>query len=341
MAEPPLQDPPWQVSAPLQTSPSRQALPSASAAFTQPATSSQLSSVQLLLSSQPGGRPPTQDPAVQVSFVVQALPSSQDKLLSLFTQPLNGSQISSVQPLSSLQSTNPGTNWQPTAAAQLSVVQALESSQVVGPPLTQTPTAHWSPLVQGSPSLQAALLVRLRQPLIGSQILSVQTLPSLQSRAVPSQTPAALQASSVVQTLASLQALTSAVQSAAQQSPAMLFPSSQVSPASTIPLPHSAPNTIDAPRVFTGIAAPLVSETTTLEKERSMVCPAAPPVIVKGISATLTPPPGEARLIRLNPATATWAVPVLTKGAPENSSVVPPTHVPAESRSGDQEIVAE
>ena len=287
------------------------------------------------------GSAPTQSPAWQVSTVVQASPSSQDKMLLLYTQPLDGSQISSVQPLSSLQSINPGTNRQPIPAAQLSVVQALESSQVVGPPLTQTPTTHWSPLVQGSPSLQAELLARLAQPLTESQISSVQTSPSLHSMAAPSQTPAALQVSPMVQTLSSSQAPTSAVQSAAQQSPAMLLPSSQVSPASTIPLPHSAPTTIEAPRVFTGIGTPFVSETTTLEKEKSIVCPVAEPEIVKGICATLTMPPGSVMLITLNPATVTWAVPILPKGKPENSSVVPPANVPGTSRSGDQERVTE
>ena len=72
-----------------------------------------------------------------------------------------------------------------------------------------------------------------------------------------------------------------------------------------------------------------------------MVCPEAVPEIVKGICATLTIPPGEDRLIRLNPATATWAVPVLPKGGPENSSVLPPAVVPGVSRSGDQERITE
>ena len=50
-------------------------------ALTQPLAGTQESSVQGLLSLQPGAEPPTHAPAAQVSAVVQALPSSQDAVL--------------------------------------------------------------------------------------------------------------------------------------------------------------------------------------------------------------------------------------------------------------------
>ena len=85
-----------------------------------------------LVSSQFGAEPPTQDPAAQVSEVVQALPSSQDAVLFVETQPVAGTQESSVH--------------------------ELVSSQFGAEPPTQDPPAQVSEVVQALPSLQAAVL---------------------------------------------------------------------------------------------------------------------------------------------------------------------------------------
>ena len=112
-----------------------------------------------------GLAPPTQDPPWQASFVVQAFPSSQALLLSVWVQPEAGSQASSVQGLLSLQS-----------AADVSVP-------------THDPPLQASPVVQAFPSSQAALLFVLKQPELGSQRSSVQGLLSLQSVADVSTPP--------------------------------------------------------------------------------------------------------------------------------------------------------
>ena len=115
-----------------QVSPLVQALPSSQAsvllAKTQPVAGSQLSLVQGLASSQARVSPLTQAPTSQVSPLVQALPSSQVRVLFVKTQPEAGSQ--------------------------LSVVQGLASSQARGPPPWQLPSPQVSPSVQASPSLQ-------------------------------------------------------------------------------------------------------------------------------------------------------------------------------------------
>lgn len=93
-------DPPEQVSLTVQ------ALPSLHGAvlltWMQPVAGLHESSVQTLLSSQFGGGPLTQLPAEQVSFIVQALPSSQGLLLLVNTQKPLGPQVSVVQTLPSL-----------------------------------------------------------------------------------------------------------------------------------------------------------------------------------------------------------------------------------------------
>jgi len=179
--------------------------------------------VHTLPSSQLIGDPP-QAPPTQVSFVVQAFPSSQGWELLAYKQPCDGSQRSSVHPLPSSQlGAAPPTQlppkqvssvvqalWssqgslllvktQPLPESQVSVVHPLPSSHTGGPPPTQAPLEQVSLVVQASPSLQAATLFTFTQPLAGSQESSVQTLPSLQSGAAPpTQVPPA-QASLVVQ----------------------------------------------------------------------------------------------------------------------------------------------
>ncbi len=117
----------------LQTSPKVQVLPSSQGwllgVLAQPAPGSQFSVVQGLLSSHSGGTPGKHNPPLQVSPVVQALASSQGKLLDVYLQPLAG--------------------------AQLSVVHGLASSQVTAEPGAHRPAAQVSPWVQTSPSSQA------------------------------------------------------------------------------------------------------------------------------------------------------------------------------------------
>jgi hypothetical protein len=117
------------------------------------------SSVHALLSSQSGGEPPTQEPPEHLSAVVHALPSSQDSVLFECLQPLAGSQLSSVQPLLSL--------------------------QLGGGPPTQFPLEQWSLVVHALPSLQAAVLSLWTHPVAGLQESSVHTSPSLQLGAGP------------------------------------------------------------------------------------------------------------------------------------------------------------
>src|SRR5438445_66816 len=80
---------------------------------------------------QPGMGAPTHAPPAHASPEVQGLPSLQGRLFGVFTQPIAGSQESSVQALPSL---------------QLSA----------GPP-THTPAVHTSAVVQALPSLQSAM----------------------------------------------------------------------------------------------------------------------------------------------------------------------------------------
>jgi len=96
---------------------------------TQPMAGLQESLVQGLPSSQLGAAPPTHTPPLQVSLVVQALPSSHGFVL--------------------------GTCLQPVAESQESVVQGLLSLQLRGGPPTQLPLLHASLVVQALPSSHA------------------------------------------------------------------------------------------------------------------------------------------------------------------------------------------
>ena len=92
-----------------------------------PVADSHESFVHTLPSSQLSGDPPHVPPA-QVSFVVQALPSSQGSELFACVQPVAESQSSVVQPLPSLQlGADPPTQLSPEQVSL--VVQAFPSSQ--------------------------------------------------------------------------------------------------------------------------------------------------------------------------------------------------------------------
>ena len=127
--------PGWHVP-PVHTSPTVQAFPSeqefASFVKTQPPVAgSQLSLVQGLLSLQTTPAPDRHAPMAQKSAAVHALPSSQAFALFVKTQPVAGSQLSVVQPLS--------------------------SSQVTGVP-THDPFEHVSPVVHAFRSLHEFVL---------------------------------------------------------------------------------------------------------------------------------------------------------------------------------------
>jgi hypothetical protein len=76
-AVPAAQTPAWQVSAPLHTFPSLHDVPFTTGTFRQPATGSQLSVVQTLLSLQLSGVPAVHTPAWHVSVPLQRSPSGQ------------------------------------------------------------------------------------------------------------------------------------------------------------------------------------------------------------------------------------------------------------------------
>jgi len=183
------------------------------------------SSVQSLPSSQLIGVPP-QIPLLQVSAVVQALPSLHGSVLGSCRQPADGSQESVVQGLPSLQLKDvplhvplphvsdvvqalPSSHgallfaWtHPLAESHESVVQGLPSSQIGGAPPVQLPPLHVSPVVQALPSLHGALLFVWTHPIVaGSQESFVQGLPSSQfGGAPPAQIPP-LHVSNVVHSL--------------------------------------------------------------------------------------------------------------------------------------------
>jgi len=226
-AAPPMQVPPLHVSLVVHALPSLQG--AVFAALTQPTTALQLSSVQGLVSLQSGGAPPTQPPALQVSAVVHAFPSSHGTVLLVCVQPVAGLQLSSVhvleslqflgkpdvhvppvhvsptvQALPSLQGTVLLVCRQPRAASQVSFVHTFESSQLGAAPPRQVPALQVSFVVHAFPSLHELVLLEWAHPVEALQLSSVQTLPSSQlGGAPPTQTPA-LQVSAVVHAFPSL-----------------------------------------------------------------------------------------------------------------------------------------
>jgi hypothetical protein len=177
---------------------------------TQPVTVWHESAVHWLPSLQFGAGPPTHAPPVQVSFVVQALPSLQLDVLFANTHPTLGLHESFVQTLPSLQ-TGAGpplhvpplhtsfvvhalpslqlavlfVKTQPLAGLHESLVHGLLSLHTVAAPPTQAPFEHESPLVHGLPSSQEPVFGVNVHPLAGLQPSFVHTLPSLQTGGAP------------------------------------------------------------------------------------------------------------------------------------------------------------
>jgi len=136
-AVPAVQDPLWQVSAPLQTSPSGHGVPLVTDAWPHPKTGSQVSVVQTLLSLQLSAVPAVHDPLWQVSVPLHTLASAHEVPFStgVFAQPVAGLQLSVVHTLPSL---------------QLSAVPAVHVPLwQVSVPLHTLPSVHGEPLATG------------------------------------------------------------------------------------------------------------------------------------------------------------------------------------------------
>jgi hypothetical protein len=109
----------------------------------QPLAGAQVSVVQELLSSQSVGPPDLQEPALQVSPVVQALLSLQGSVLGTWMQaPSLGLHVSSVQTLLSLQILAAPATQVPALLHLSAMVQPLPSSQVVF--VARFSLTHWS-----------------------------------------------------------------------------------------------------------------------------------------------------------------------------------------------------
>ncbi len=269
-ASPPEHEPPWQVSPSVQTFLSLHG--ALLLVATQPFLASQASVVQGLPSSQGSRAPGWQAPLPHWSPWVQRLPSLHGWTLLLKTQPNFRSQLSSVQGLPSLHckvlpalhcppaQTSPKVQMlsslhavvllvdlQPPLASQVSVVQLLPSSQGLGAAGVQVPLMHASPVVQLLLSSHAAVLLVNWQPWTGSQLSSVHGLPSLHGKApLPTQTPA-LQTSTMVHKLLSVQVklLATKVQPSLASQPSVVhrLPSSQTvaAPGKHMLLLHKSP----------------------------------------------------------------------------------------------------
>src|SRR5262245_12207165 len=126
---PAVQMPAWQVSVPLHTLPSLHDVPFATGVFRQPATGSQVSVVQGLLSLQLSGVPAVQVPAWHGSSPLHAFSSLQEVPFATTVC------------------------WQPATGSQVSVVHGLLSSQLSGVPAVQVPAWHVSSPLHTLPSL--------------------------------------------------------------------------------------------------------------------------------------------------------------------------------------------
>jgi hypothetical protein len=235
---PAVHTPAWHASAPLQRLPSRHGVPFSTAPWVQPKTGSQLSVVHALASLQLRTVPAVHTPSWQVSSPLQTLPSVQEEpfRMGVLEQPETGLQLSAVHTLPSLQlSAVPGVQvppWQvsaplqtlpslhavpfasgvfvhPVTGSQASVVHTFASLQVRGVPAVQVPLWQTSLPLQTVPSPHAVPFSTgvCEQPTTGSQLSVVQTLLSLQLRAVPAVHVPLWQVSAPLQTLPSPQAV--------------------------------------------------------------------------------------------------------------------------------------
>src|SRR5262245_2274365 len=182
--------------------------------FTQPVTSSQLSSVQGLLSSHASGVPgshapvaglqasmpshtvvfphaaamavgvPVQVPPAHASFSVQRFPSLHGSVFGVNTHPVGSTHASSVQALLSLHTIGvPGR--QPNAGVHVSSPShGFPLSQRTGTPM-HAPSVQTSPEVQALSSSHGSVVFTCWQPRVSSQASVVQSFKSSQSGGVP------------------------------------------------------------------------------------------------------------------------------------------------------------
>src|SRR5579875_3215347 len=103
----------------------------------------------------------------------------------LWRQPLVGSHVSVVHAsLSSQLSGGPVAHWPVAGSQALRPLQMSPPLHTTGVP-AHTPLLHKSPVVQGLPSSQGAVLKVCWQPSVGSHVSVVQGLPSSQLRGAP------------------------------------------------------------------------------------------------------------------------------------------------------------
>jgi hypothetical protein len=169
----------------LQTVLSAHAVPFVTGVLAQPDAGLQESVVQTLPSLQLSAVPAVQVPPWQVSAPLQTVPSAQGVPF------------------------NTGAFWQPKVALQESVVQTLESLQLSGVPAVQVPLWQVSRPSQASLSVHEVPLATFvcAQPVAGTHESVVQTLESLQLRAVPAVHAPPWQVSAPLQRLPSLHAV--------------------------------------------------------------------------------------------------------------------------------------
>jgi hypothetical protein len=162
-AVPAVHVPLWHVSAPLQTFASAHDVPFATGVVVQPVDALQPSVVQGLPSLHVSGVPEVQRPLWQVSAPLQALPSEHEVpfVTLVLVQPVPGSQPFVVHGL-------PSSHVRGVPAVHVPLWQ-------VSPPLHRLPSLHDDPFATGV----------FWQPVPGSQLSLVHTLPSLQFGAVP------------------------------------------------------------------------------------------------------------------------------------------------------------
>ena len=193
---PSVHTPLWQVSLPLQRSPSGQSVPFNTGGFSQPKTGSQESLVHTLASSQSSGVPSTQTAVWHSSTPLQTLPSPQAVPSGrIGFEHTPAEQTSTVQRLPSTQSAatwqgrQPGMKvWlQPVTGSQVSTLQPLSSSQLIAVPAVQTPLRQLSLPLHTLPSRQPVPFSTgvLLHPNMALQTSVVHTLLSSQLSGVP------------------------------------------------------------------------------------------------------------------------------------------------------------
>ncbi len=214
--------PAWQV-------PSPHLVPLAARGCTQPLRLSHASTVQGLPSLHTFASPGAHLPPIHASLSVHTEPSEHGTVLALWAQSATASHESVVQispssqlfeipatqlellqkslivhTLLSLQPPALAANTQPLALLQLSSVHTLPSSQPSAEPPKHVPPLQASLVVHALPSLQGAELLATTQPLLTSQLSSVQGFKSLQTLGLPGTHLPPEQVSSSLQTLSSV-----------------------------------------------------------------------------------------------------------------------------------------